>query len=73
MGWFKKPSWKRLTGVTRGRQKLARATGIPTTRSGRERKLGRRISNGCRRQAALVLVAAAVLGAATVTLVLAIL
>jgi len=34
-------SWKRALGVTSAKRKFARATGIPTTRSGRRAKLGR--------------------------------
>lgn len=37
-------SWKRAFGITRARQRIARATGIPTTRSGLERKIGRIIT-----------------------------
>ena len=33
-------SWKRAIGVSRLKNKIARATGIPTTRSGRARKWG---------------------------------
>lgn len=33
-------SWKRALGITAVKQKVARATGIPTTRGGLERKLG---------------------------------
>lgn len=33
-------SWKRAIGVTAAKQKVARATGIPTTRQGLERKIG---------------------------------
>ena len=33
-------SWKRAVGITRARQKIARLTGIPTTRQGLKRKLG---------------------------------
>ncbi len=33
-------SWKRALGVTRAKQRIARATGIPTTREGRRRKFG---------------------------------
>lgn len=36
-------SWKRALGVTSAKQKFARQTGIPTTKSGMERKLGRSI------------------------------
>ena len=34
-------SWKRALGVTQTKQKIARQTGIPTSRAGIERKLGR--------------------------------
>ncbi len=33
-------SWKRALGVTAFKQKMARTTGIPTTRGGLERKVG---------------------------------
>ena len=33
-------SWKRAIGVTAVKQKIARATGVPTTRQGLERKVG---------------------------------
>ncbi len=33
-------SWKRALGVTRVKQEFSRATGIPTSRSGRQRKIG---------------------------------
>lgn len=34
-------SLKRALGITRAKQQLARTTGIPTTRAGVERKIGR--------------------------------
>lgn len=34
-------SWKRALGVTTVKRKIAKATGIPTTKSGRQRKIGR--------------------------------
>lgn len=34
-------SLKRAVGITAAKQKFARATGIPTTRGGLERKVGR--------------------------------
>jgi hypothetical protein len=34
-------SWKRAVGITSSKQKLAKATGIPTTKSGRQKKVGR--------------------------------
>jgi len=33
-------SWKRFVGITQAKQKIARETGIPTTKSGMERKIG---------------------------------
>lgn len=38
-------SLKRAVGITAAKQKLARKTGIPTTRGGLERKIGRTIIN----------------------------
>lgn len=34
-------SWKRALGVTKAKRKIAKATGIPTTKSGRQAKLGK--------------------------------
>ena len=34
-------SWKRALGVTKAKRSIAKATGIPTTRSGRRAKIGR--------------------------------
>lgn len=36
-------SWKRALGISASKQRFARQTGIPTTRSGLERKVGRGI------------------------------
>lgn len=36
-------SWKRALGITQAKQKTARQTGIPTTKSGIERKIGKMI------------------------------
>lgn len=33
-------SWKRAVGITAAKQKIARKTGIPTTKAGLERKIG---------------------------------
>jgi len=33
-------SWKRFVGITQAKQKIARQTGIPTTKAGMERKIG---------------------------------
>ena len=38
-------SWKRLLGISGERNSFARKTGIPTTRGGAERKIGRMILN----------------------------
>lgn len=34
-------SWKRALGITSMKRKIAKATGIPTTKQGRRAKLGR--------------------------------
>ena len=34
-------SWKRALGITALKQRIARKTGIPTTRQGRQRKMER--------------------------------
>jgi hypothetical protein len=39
-------SWKRAFGIAAFRQRLARKTGVPTTRSGLNQKVGRSIING---------------------------
>jgi len=33
-------SWKRLLGITGAKQSLARKTGVPTSKTGIERKIG---------------------------------
>lgn len=33
-------SWKRALGVTAAKQKFAKTTGVPTSRTGIERKIG---------------------------------
>lgn len=38
-------SWRRAVGITAVKQRVARATGIPTTRAGMERKVGGMIMN----------------------------
>lgn len=40
-------SWKRATGVSKAKSNLSRTTGIPTTKSGRQRKVGAAMSTGC--------------------------
>ena len=34
-------SWKRALGITQDKQKFARQTGMPTSKAGLERKLGK--------------------------------
>lgn len=52
-------SWKRALGVTKQKQRISRATGIPLTRSGRQRKVGRAVTRGgCLLPALLLLLAA---------------
>ena len=34
-------SWKRALGITSAKRKSAKATGIPTTKAGRQRKVGK--------------------------------
>lgn len=38
-------SWKRLLGISGLKNKVSRKTGIPLTKSGLERKIGRTIIN----------------------------
>lgn len=34
-------SWKRALGIAKMKRKISKATGIPTTKAGRQRKLGK--------------------------------
>jgi hypothetical protein len=34
-------SWKRALGITKMKRKISKTTGIPTTKAGRQRKLGK--------------------------------
>ena len=34
-------SWKRALGITTAKRKIAKATGIPTTKQGRRNKVGK--------------------------------
>ncbi len=41
-------SWNRFLGITRLKQNIARKTGIPLTKSGRQRKIGAMLTGkGC--------------------------
>ena len=42
----RKPSMKTLLGITKAKRRVARATGIPTTRSGRKRKALNTLTGG---------------------------
>jgi len=39
-------SWKRTTGLTRVNSKFSRKAGIPLTKSGRQRKIGKALTGG---------------------------
>ena len=39
-------SWKRAVGITNAKRKIAKATGIPTTKAGRQRKIGKVMTGG---------------------------
>jgi len=39
-------SWKRLSGITRLKSKISRATGVPWTKAGRQRKVGKLVTGG---------------------------
>lgn len=39
-------STKRALGITKAKQRIARTTGIPTTKSGRQRKFGSMMAGG---------------------------
>jgi len=49
-------SWKRATGLSSLKGKVSRKTGIPLTRSGRQRKIGR--MTGCALLLGVLLLAA---------------
>ena len=38
-------SWKRALGITQAKQKFAHETGIPTSKAGLERKIGKMVLN----------------------------
>lgn len=57
-------SWKRAVGISKAKSRISRATGIPLTKSGRQRKVGRMVTGGgcCIPVIVLMLVFAFVLG-----------
>jgi hypothetical protein len=56
-------SWKRAVGVSAAKQKISRKTGIPLTKSGRQRKVGRAL--GCSVPLAFLLLGSFMLTVAT--------
>lgn len=54
-------SWKRATGVTRTKQRISRQAGIPLTKSGRQRKVGKLMTGGGCLLPAIALVTAALI------------
>lgn len=54
-------SWKRAAGISKAKSKISRATGIPLTKSGRQRKIGKAVSGGCCLLPALAMVSIAAL------------
>jgi len=57
-------SWRRATGLSAAKARLSRKIGIPLTRSGRQRKLGRAL--GCAIPLAMLLAAGAATAATLV-------
>lgn len=39
-------SWKRLVGISRVKSDISRVIGVPLTKSGRQRKIGRIVTGG---------------------------
>jgi len=39
-------SWKRFLGVSAAKSRISRSIGIPLTKSGRQRKIGRMVTGG---------------------------
>jgi hypothetical protein len=39
-------SWRQVAGITKAKHQFSRKTGIPTTKSGRQQKIGRTASGG---------------------------
>lgn len=39
-------SWKRFFGISAAKSRISRSIGIPLTKSGRERKIGRMVTGG---------------------------
>jgi hypothetical protein len=55
-------SWKRAVGISAAKSRLSRSLGVPLTKSGRQRKVGRMVSGGgCLLQIAVAVLPAVVL------------
>ncbi len=54
-------SWKRALGISKAKSKISRATGIPLTKSGRQRKIGKALTGGCCLLPALAMLSVAAL------------
>lgn len=39
-------SWKRFVGISAAKSRISRSIGIPLTKSGRQRKIGRMVTGG---------------------------
>lgn len=39
-------SWKRVLGVTKAKRRITKITGIPMSKSGRQRKIGKMVTGG---------------------------
>jgi len=39
-------SWKRFFGISAAKSRISRSIGVPLTKSGRERKIGRMVTGG---------------------------
>ncbi|MCL5735371.1 MAG: hypothetical protein M1274_07230 [Actinobacteria bacterium] len=61
-------SWKRAVGISRAKQRVSRATGIPLTRSGRQRKIGKMLTGGCVVLPSLLLLSVAIVVALVLAL-----
>ncbi len=59
-------SYKRALGITKAKRKIAKATGIPTTKAGRQRKIGKMVTGGgcCMYLIAILSIVAAIIVAA---------
>lgn len=59
----KTPFWRRQRPTTKLKRKISKATGIPTTRSGRKAKVRRMLLPGCALPLALIAAVASVAAA----------